>query len=363
METAGLGDTDSDSGETSETVTASDGTSTTGATGSGSSPSTDPSDPSDPSDPTTDPSDPTTDPTDPTTDPSDPTTDPTDPTTGSDTDPTEGTAAMVTVSGNDFGDVEYETIPTRDYTLTNEGGQTADNLSLVMDGPFLLDFDDCPDDLGPGDSCTATVSHNAATLGPFSGGLLVGYDSMDGPDDVTRELTADVTGETENLIDNPGFENCDIGASPAGWLPIAGGGLYCGGSWATPHQGSRFLSGGGPDENQDVFESRLEVDLSPYIHAIGTGLMTFEFEGYAATTGENNDLYRLRVRFRTGGGVNREQINTGLLTGAIWTPRGDGRTVSTDVEEARIDLRCEKSGGFDCDAFFDTLSLVGRYEP
>lgn len=374
VDTAGLGDTDSDSSETSETVTASDGTSTTGATGSGSSPSTDPSDPSDP---TTDPSDPTTDPSDPTTDPSDPTdptdpttdsdtdstTDPTDPTTGSDTDPTGGTAAMVTVEGNDFGDVDYETTPTREYTLTNEGGQPADNLALAVVGAFALDSDDCPGSLGPGESCTATVSHNAATLGPFSGDLEVDYDSVDGPQDVMRELTVEVTGETGNLIPDPGFENCATFAEPAGWDLLTEDGWYCGGDWATPHEGNRFLSGGGPLPDQNNFNIRFVIDLTPYQNAISTDLMAFEFRGYATSAVMNNDFYRLRVRYRNAGGVNQTVYSSNVLSTADWTLYSDLRVVPSNVTEAFVELHCQKSGGNDCDAFFDTLSLVGSYEP
>lgn len=362
VETAALGDTDSESGETSATETASDGTSTTG---SGSSPTTDPSAPTtDPSDPTTDPSDPTIDPSDPTTDPSDPTTetDTFDPTTDSDTETSGDGTGTIEIDGNDFGNVAYQSVPTREFTLTNVGDGPAENLGLVPSDPFSVDAGDCPKSLAAGDSCTATLSYDASTLGPFSGELLIGYDNTDGFQEITNALSVEVVGSTQNLIPDPSFENCTEGTQPTTWQNFTGPDWTCE-NWTglSPQDGSLYLSG--PDSNLDDFDVGTFVDLTPYEHAISTGSMRFEFRGQATSWSQNDDLYRLRIRYRNDGGVVETQYNPNFATTSSWTLYADDRAVPEGVVEARIDFYCQKSGGSFCDAYLDSLSLVGTYNP
>ncbi|MGH1342953.1 MAG: hypothetical protein ACRBN8_15430 [Nannocystales bacterium] len=354
--TADLGETESDSDETSATETGPNETSTSGGSASSTSP-TDPSDPtSDPSDPTSDPSDPTTDPTtDPSTD-----TDTSDPTT--DTDATGDEPAAIEIDGPDFGTVDYGSTPTRTYTLTNAGGTETQNLAVNRAGPFDVESDDCPASLEPAATCSVTVSHNADTLGPFSGELRIGHDTADGFQEFARPLEVDVTGETENLIPDPGFESCKVGALPAGWIQLAGE-WYCGGPWATPEAGVRFLSGGASVPGENEFDIRFIVDLTPYEEAISTGSMTFEFQGHAATSAPNNDVYWLRVRYRNAGGMDTSQYDSASHTGSSWVLYDDERTVPDDTVEAYVDLHCQRNNGDYCNAFFDTLALVGTYQP
>ena len=342
-DSAGLGETESESesGNTVATESGSDGTSTTGASASGSSPSGDPSDPSDPSDPTTE-------------------TDTFDPTT--DTDPGGGDGASVELEGDDFGNVDYQSTPTRTYTLSNVGDAATENLAIVPAGPFALDSTDCPASLDPAGSCTATVSHNADTLGPFSGELQVGYDNADGLQEFSRALDVEVVGETGNLISDPGFEGCTLGMAPSGWQVFAGPAWTCE-YWEglPPHAGDLYLSA--PASDLDNFNIGTFIDLTPYEHAISTGSMSFELRGQARAWDENNDLYRLRIRYRNAGGVVQTQHNPPFTSSGSWTLQSDVRTVPGDVSEARIDFYCQKSGGNFCDAYLDTLSLVGTYNP
>ena len=282
---------------------------------------------------------------------SDPTAEP-EPTPGtSETDSTTATTLgpSIVIVGDDFGDLEYQTAATRDFLITNVGDDTATTFEVSTSGPFDLETTDCPATLGPGESCNVRLDHASDVLGPFTGALEAVHDAgmADAP------LSADVRGRTGNLVTDGGFERCPEGP----WQSFGEGEWICNDSFLVPHGGTGCLAADtGP--NNEPFEYRLDIDLSPFANAIETGAMRFEFRGWARTLYVNDDDYRIRVRYLGG---ETSSFDTGLLTVDTWTEHMDDRIVPDATAEARIQLYCEKTGGFYCDAFFDDIVLVGIY--
>jgi|GEM_PF-2072503 len=354
---AGLGDSSGGSSEGSDSDPTGNDT-TTGSSASGTSQgtgTTDDTDPTGASDPTVDPTEDPTDTTDPTSTTGDTeTSDTADPTTGDESSSTSGVEdpAVIEIAGTEFGDITYLTPEDTGYTITNVGGEPATSLDVAVSGPFSLQSNGCPEMLAPDEDCEVSIRHDANVLGPFSGTLDVTFDGGM----ANAALEVDVLGSTANLIEDPGFEFCPDGV----WDNVGAGSWVCGADWATPHGGSTFLSANTGPSNQD-FVLRQDLDVSEYANAIATGAMEFEFRGWARAFQSDDDDYRIRVRYRDGGGTVLETYNTGYQTSDNWVERVDARDAPATTEEIRIELFCRKSGGTYCDAYYDDFVLVGTY--
>jgi len=344
---AGLGeDSESDTDASASSPTTDD--STTGASGTGTSASD--SNPTSTSDPTSA-SDPTMDPTT--------TPETTGPTTGTpETSDTGSTSAStlgpsIEFEGEDFGVLDFQNPATRDFQVTNTGDETATTFELSTSGAFEVESTDCPAMLDPEASCGVRLRHAADALGPFSGALEAVYDG--GMADTA--LSADVRGSTANLVTDGGFETCPDGP----WQNVGAGQWLCNASFVSPHSGSGYLAGDTGPDNQ-LYDYRLDVDVTPYANAIATGNMSFEFRAWGRSYDVDNEPYRMRVRYRDGGGQILTGFNTNLQTSTTWTEHTDTRNAPSDTEEIRIDLYCEKSQGTYCDAYYDDVVLVGTYD-
>ena len=358
---AGLGDGDAD-GSTGGTASSSGepGGSMGGSGGNGTS-GVDPSGPDATTTDTTtgpDPTDPTVDPSTSTTDPSgSETTDSTDP-----TDPTDAEPAALELDGDDFGTLGYAAPETRDYTLSNVGGQAATALVLEASGPFDIDAEDCPDALDMGDSCTITVRHDAATLGPFAGELAVDYDSGAAAESVSVSLSTDVQGSTDNLLPEGTFEGCDevwdSSETVLGWRNVGTGRWECTDATASGSNVSVAAYDNGANDTDHIL--RTNVDVSEYAEAIATGNMRFSFSGDARSAVFGDNEYAIRIRYRNGSGTVLE-VGTGYTSTGSWQTIEDETLAPTDTEVIRVELMCRKPFGEFCDAFFDNLELVGTY--
>ena len=127
------------------------------------------------------------------------------------------------------------------------------------------------------------------------------------------------------------------------------------------HGGGGYLSGDMGPDNQP-FNYRLEIDLSPYANAIDTGNMSFEFRGWGRSYGSNNDPYRMRLRYRSSGGAQLSAFNTGDQDDTTWTEHVDIRLAPVETTQLRIDFYCKKPGGTYCDAYYDDIVVIGTYD-
>ncbi|MCH9680646.1 MAG: hypothetical protein K0V04_04360 [Deltaproteobacteria bacterium] len=297
---------------------------------------------------------------------SDPTTTPDpDSTTGPAATDSAGTAVLEISDGptHDFGQVDLGGSGGHVFTVTNTGdGMATTVVGASPDGPFSYPGGypgaggDCGPSLAAGDMCSLEVRFAPDGLGPLSGALRLTHDQGE----VERGLAGVGTGQSDNLITNPGGE---VAGNPVpGWVAANGTWISAEfqGVYDVPYEGTSFISADtGPDNAPFSLEQDIEVDA--WADLIDQGQMRFSFRGYTRSLSTDNDEYRIHVRYLDDDGTNMQQWNTGWQTTDDWVPRQDTRFAPVGTRTIQVDLGCRKQGGTYCDGFFDALELRAVY--
>ena len=264
----------------------------------------------------------------------------------------------------DFGTVGVSGAAAQFLTLRNDGSEPATAMSGTLAGAFAFrggDYPgtqgDCGETLEPRTSCTLHVAPAPDEIAVAAGSIEIDY--FDGNADATAslDLVANVT--TGELILNPGFEDCTDG-QPDDWFDNGPGTWECLGETANvdPLSGTTMAAGASGRFN-DPFRLAQDVDLSEYATQIDEGTIAFSFTAFAATWSEDDDAYRIVLRYADDQPMQLELFDSEWQTGQAWAEYTDTRVPPTGTRVARVVLFCEKSIGMFCDAFFDDLTLIG----
>ena len=264
----------------------------------------------------------------------------------------------------DFGTVTATGAGAQFLTLRNDGSAPATSMNGTLTGAFAFRGGeypgaqgDCGDSLEPRSTCSLHIAPDPDEIAVASGSIEIEY--FDGSANATAslDLVANVT--TGELIVNPGFEDCTDDL-PDAWFDNGAGTWECLGETANvdPHSGSTMAAGAsGPFDS--LFRLAQDVDLGEYATQIDEGTIAFTFTGFAATWSEDDDAYRIVVRYADERPTQLEAFDTDWHTGQDWAEYTDTRVPPTGTRVARVVLLCEKSFGMLCDAFFDDLTLIG----
>jgi hypothetical protein len=278
----------------------------------------------------------------------------------------EGSALLVISDAPmlDFGPVMVGATDDRVLTVTNLGDTAAAGLAGApigggfdyAGGAFPGDAGTCGPSLGAGQACEVALRFAPGTLGQHLATFTVTYD---GGAEATRPVTGGGTGKSGNLLVNPGGEQGG-NDPPLGWTSD-GVGRWLTGAWVTPREGSLFI---GSDVAPDGVEIWLFQDVAiadAWVPLVEGSLLRFVLSGYARNYGLGDDVYRIRVRYRDGAGVDLDEWDSGWLTSDTWQPLDDSRVAPPATRVVRVQLGCLRSGGTYCDAYYDALDLQAAY--
>lgn len=262
-----------------------------------------------------------------------------------------------------FGNVDVGGTAARTLAIQNVGDETAVGLGATLEGDFGYTggsypgaTGDCGDALAASESCTLELSFSPASLGAFAGSLAVAHD---GGAPLQGTLAGVGAGRTDNLLVNPGGED---GASPtpSGWNQIGDGTWVARDYWVDAASGNWYISAdNGP--NNEPFRLRQSVDVSQWADLIDSGPMRFSFSGLARSWQNGNDDYRVTLRYRNDQGDLLDEWSSPWDSGTSWTTIEHSRTVPEGTRRIDVDLGGRKSFGDDCDAYFDSLEVIGEY--
>jgi hypothetical protein len=282
-------------------------------------------------------------------------------TTGDPPPTTDGGMSLLTISDGptyDFGVLATGAQTSHVFTVTNEGDAEATGLDGSVAAPFALQGGfpgggTCGGSLAAGTSCTVGVTFAPVILGLHAATLTVGH--VEGPA-ATRDVVGDGTGQSDNLLANPGGESA--GEPAPSWSDV-GPGVWGAGVW--PMETGAFAGGGylyadeGPD-NQD-YVLRQDVSVAHWAAVIDGGAMRFSMQGHARALTAGNDQHRISVYYLDGGGDTLASWSTGNQSASGWQVYGDERAAPSSTRTVRVELGCRKSTGELCHAYYDALDL------
>lgn len=283
---------------------------------------------------------------------------------------TGGDAPLLVISGApeyDFGAVLVNTEHDDVLTVTNTGGSDATGMTgQVLGAPFAFaggsypgTGGDCDETLPPDGVCSVVLSFTPADLGVFTDALSISYDDAD---DVIRPLVGGGEGQSDNLIQNPGGETP---GSPVPSWTSTGAGVWFAGDWWRGPPNSRTDQGylgsySGPNRPSNFFLEQ-DIDVTAWAATIDLERMRFSFAGWVRTWQNNDDEYRIRVRYLDAGGHLLQNWGTGWSTGGSWHEQADERIAPAGTRTIRVELGCRKDGEHWCDAYYDDLDLHAFY--
>lgn len=289
--------------------------------------------------------------------------------TGSGGEPTEdgtstqGTSgALLTISDGpaySFGNIDLGLEEVQIFAVTNEGDADATGIAgLPLSDPFTYpggfpgSAGTCGETLAPQDTCFVMVSFAPALPGLFADTLAIAHD--DGPD-LTLSLAGGGTGQSVNLLANPGGE--DQGNPPPGWA-LVGRNEWVAGllmQQASPHEGQAYIyAHQGPGTDYTLVQ---DVDVSAWALTIDQGMMRFSFEGWGRTYEPLNDEYRLMLRYQAVDGSELISWSSGWHGQPSWSQDATLANAPRGTRTIRVELGCRKNMGIGCNAYIDTLDL------
>lgn len=290
---------------------------------------------------------------------------------GSGTDPVAtatGDEAQLSLSGApvvDLGDTAPQMLLTAVLTVTNLGGAEATG---VVGAPLTEPFGytggaypgaggTCQETLAAGQSCTLDVSFVPQQFGLHFDTLSITYDQGAA---LTRDLVGGGTGQSENLLLNPGGE--DPGAPPPSWVNEGPGqwqaGVVSGGF--VVHEGTGCLyAGEGPFAQHYALVQ--DIDVSAWAATIDHGAMRFEFSAWGRTEALFDDEYRVLLRYRAGDDAQIDAWVSDEHHEPFWRMHGTQAAAPSGTRSIRVELGCIKLFGSECKAYFDALDLRAVY--
>lgn len=266
----------------------------------------------------------------------------------------------------DFGDIPVATLAAVMLTVTNEGDAEATGMvGIPLSAPFHYTgrpypgaAGTCADTLAAHQSCTLDVSFVPEVFGPHADTLTLDY-NQGSP--VSRALVGGGSGQSENLLINPGGE--DQNSPPPGWNYIGPGNWGAGDPSTTvnPYEGGGYLFvTEGP--NLEDYTMAQDVDVSQWAPTIDLSQMRFEFSGRARThQAWSGYVYRLRLSYRAGDGSEISSWNSGEHDESLWQLHSTGAPAPPGTRSIRVELECNKDFNLDCSAYFDALQLRAVY--
>jgi hypothetical protein len=262
----------------------------------------------------------------------------------------------------DYGLVAIGGRASHTFAVANVGSGTATGLAgQPLDPPFGYAGEfpgaegTCGTELAAGDSCLVEVAFLPTDLGVFDGVLTVAYD---GGADAARDVVGGGSGESGNLLMNPGGE--DMGSPPPGWTP--GVGVWTAGPVpeTQPHSGGSVIEAETGPSDTDI-TLRQDVSVAAWSTTVDAGLLRVSFNGQARSYLEGDDDHRIRLYYRDAGGSTLQMWSTNYVSVADWTEYADVRTAPVGTREVRVELGCRKWSGTYCSAYFDTMDLHVAY--
>lgn len=282
-----------------------------------------------------------------------------DSSTGGDPDTGAPQAEVITPSGSrvDFGPVEVGDARVLTIELLNVGGAVATDIEPTgFDGPFGFTdgsfpgaLGNCSETLAAGELCTLHVQFNAEDYGPTTGEMRLSY-AGGASSDIVVVLTGEGIGETANLLEDGGFEDCRPGGAAADWDESAG-------TWTCeesvgrvlPATGERLLAGASDGRRSALIERT--ISLEPYARAVSVGDGVARLSATLRSEGSGPEASATFLD-AAGRGIG---VILPDYEGPGWEVLGEELEVPVAAVSVRVALRCA-FGGADC--YFDDVSFT-----
>lgn len=294
-------------------------------------------------------------------------------TTSTTTGDDDAVAVLELVDGplhGDFGPVDLGGSNARAFLLSNTGNAPASNIQwsgvahpfLFVGGVFPGVGGDCMPTLDAGSTCMLVLAFEPTDPGPAQGTLAIHYQDGATQQLTERELSGAGMGATDDLLVNGDAEACTHeGADPFGWTKANGTGWRC---EAAPHLGGWSFYAGNEDGGGE-FVLRQDVPVSPHAEVIDMGVLTFVLDGWARSSSNGDDPYRIDLFFL---GEAQDELGTwssGWQTNNTdWTQHSHAQAAPPGTRTLSVRLLCSKGSlGELCDAYFDDLTLHAVYPP
>jgi len=278
-----------------------------------------------------------------------------------------GTALLEVVQAPtvDYGFVGVGATSALTLDISNTGTGNATELVSSISGPFTFVGGaypglggDCGRTLGGGEQCSVEIAFEPGELGPAEGDLKLIYDDGASPNDTGAVLAGEGSGSTGELVVNGNGSAC-ANSVPTAWTDTGPGSWRCDDGFGAFYDPSGFYGDGGPNNQTFVLEQN--IDLLPFANAIATGAMEFDHGGFGRTLENQNDSYRMRVRYRDAMGAVVATVGSGWRDEAAWAEWSGTRELPATTVSAEFQLQCQKSSGTFCEAYLDDLTLIGTY--
>ncbi|MBC8069184.1 MAG: hypothetical protein IAG13_12690 [Deltaproteobacteria bacterium] len=266
----------------------------------------------------------------------------------------------------DFGDVELSDVAAHAFEVSNLGTVDATGIAAELQGEgytwrggaFPGEGGSCSTSLAPAQACEIVVAWSAATWGDAIGQLEVRYDDSRDGHSATATLHARGVGSTTNLVDNGDAE--DGGAPPTDWNLVRGAGE----DWRTTTEfaangSSSIYAGIGPRTSS--FRLRQAANVGKWATFVDADELRFELTAQTRSYADGNDPHQVRLRFIDDDANVLEELASPTYDGTAWQAVELVRVAPAGTRVVQVQLRCEKTGGDYCDAFFDDILLLASY--